>query len=126
MILILDSHSLVWAALEPDLLSAKAREAIIDRTNRVLVSVVTAYELEFKRPRDPFLANLPINLDDVISGLFYEWLPLSHDQAAQAGRLPRHHGDPFDRLIIAQAFAEGAGVVTADRWFAAYGVAVVW
>jgi PIN domain nuclease of toxin-antitoxin system len=124
--LILDSHVLVWAALDPDLLSAKAQDAIIDRSNRAMVSVVTAYELEFKRPRDPLLAHLPANLDDVVRELFYDWLPLTSDQASQAGRLPRHHGDPFDRLIIAQAFAEGAAVVTADRWFAAYGVAVVW
>ncbi len=126
MILLLDSHALVWSAAERDRLSVRATDAITDQSNRVLVSAVTAYELELKRPRDPTLSRLPANLDEAVGGQAFEWLPLSPDQAAQAGRLPRHHGDPFDRLIIAQAFAEGAAVVTADRWFAAYGVAIVW
>jgi PIN domain nuclease of toxin-antitoxin system len=126
MILLLDSHALVWSAVEPGRLSTKARDAITDRTNQVLVSAVTAYELEYKRTRDPLLARLPANLDEAVRGQAFEWLAVSTDQAAQAGRLPRHHGDPFDRVIIAQAFAEGAAVVTADRWFAAYGVALVW
>ena len=126
MIIILDSHVLVWSATDTARLSARAKDAITDRSNRVLVSAVSAYELELKRPRDPTLSDLPTNLDEAVIGQGFDWLPLSHDQAAQAGRLPRHHGDPFDRLIIAQAFAEGAGVATADRWFAAYGVAVIW
>jgi PIN domain nuclease of toxin-antitoxin system len=126
MILLLDSHALVWSAVDPGRLSARAMNAITDRSNQVLVSAVTAYELEFKRARDPLLSILPANLDEAVSGQAFEWLSLTPDQASQAGRLPRHHGDPFDRLIIAQAFAEGAAVVTADRWFAAYGVATVW
>ena len=126
MILLLDSHALVWSAVEPGRLSVRAKEAITDRANRVMVSAVTAYELEFKRARDPLLSILPANLDQAVSGQAFEWLDLTADQAFRAGRLPRHHGDPFDRLIIAQAFAEGAAVVTADRWFAAYGVATVW
>jgi PIN domain nuclease of toxin-antitoxin system len=126
VIVILDTHVLVWSATDTARLSARATDAITDRSNRVLVSAISAYELELKRLRDPTLSGLPINLDEAVIGQGFEWLPLSHDQAAQAGRLPRHHGDPFDRLIIAQAFAEGAGVVTADRWFAAYGVAVIW
>ncbi len=126
MILLLDSHALVWSAAEPSRLSARAMDAITDRSNRVLVSAVTAYELEFKRARDPLLSVLPINLDEAVGGQAFEWLPLTPSQAAQAGLLPRHHRDPFDRLIIAQAFAEGAAVVTADRWFAAYGAAIVW
>jgi PIN domain nuclease of toxin-antitoxin system len=126
MILILDSHALVWSAAERGRLSARARDAIVDRSNRVLVSAVTAYELELKRGRDRLLSLLPANLDEAVSGQAFEWLPLTPDHAAQAGRLPRHHGDPFDRMIIAQGFAEGAAVVTADRLFTAYGVAIVW
>jgi PIN domain nuclease of toxin-antitoxin system len=126
VILILDSHALVWSAADPGSLSDRAGEAITDRSNRVLVSAVTAYELEFKRPRDAFLAALPANLDDAVRGQAFDWLPISWEHAAQAGRLPRHHRDPFDRLIIAQALVEGAAIVTADRQFRQYGVATVW
>jgi len=126
VILILDGHVLVWAATARARLSSGAIRALADRANRVFVSVVTAYELEFKRSRDPLLSALPANLDEAVTGQSFEWLALSAAHAALAGRLPRHHGDPFDRLIIAQAFELGAAVVGADRAFPPYGVPMIW
>lgn len=126
MILIVDSHALVWAATARNRLSTAALTAIADRANSVFVSVATAYELEFKRGRDPVLAALPDNLDQAVTGQSLAWLPLGVEHALRAARLPRHHGDPFDRMIIAQAFVEGAAVVTADGWFPRYGAPVVW
>jgi PIN domain nuclease of toxin-antitoxin system len=126
MKLLIDSHVLIWSATGRDGISAKAQDAIADRSNKVLVSAATAYEIEFKRPRDALIALLPSDLDEAVSGQAFQWLAISHGHAQAAGRLPRLHGDPFDRIIVAQAMAEGATVVTIDKWFPAYGVPVLW
>jgi PIN domain nuclease of toxin-antitoxin system len=126
MKLLIDSHALVWSATERSSLSVRAREAIADRSNLVLVSAVAAYELELKRLRDPLLAGLPDNLDDAVRGQNFEWLDVTPEHASEAAKLPRLHGDPFDRIIIAQAFVEGAAIVSADRWFPGYGAPLLW
>jgi PIN domain nuclease of toxin-antitoxin system len=123
---LIDSHVLVWTATGQGGLPARVMDALADLSNQVLVSVATAYELEFKRSRDPIIAQLPGDLDEAVSGQSFAWLSITQQHATSAGRLPRLHGDPFDRIIIAQAFAEGAAVVSADTWFPAYGVPVVW
>jgi len=126
MKLLIDSHALVWSATERSSLGMMAREAITDPSNQVLVSAITAYELELKRLRDPLLARLPDDLDAAVRGQGFEWLAVMPEHASEAAKLPRLHGDPFDRIIIAQAFVEGAVVVSADRWFPGYGVPLLW
>ncbi len=126
MKLLIDSHALVWSATERSSLSLRAKQAIADSSNLILVSAITAYELELKRLRDPLLARLPDDLDDAVTGQGFEWLPMTPEHAREAAQLPRLHGDPFDRIIIAQAFVEGAVVVSADRWFPGYGVPLLW
>ncbi len=126
MKLLIDSHALVWSATDRSSLSIRAREAITDPSNQVIVSAITAYELELKRLRDPLLAELPDDLDDAVTGQNFEWLQVTAKHASEAAKLPRLHGDPFDRIIVAQAFAEQAVVVSADRWFPGYGVPLLW
>ena len=74
----------------------------------------------------PVLARLPADLERAAAAQGIAWLDLTPEHAITAGRLPRLHGDPFDRFIIAQAIREGATVVSADRWFRAYGLPVIW
>lgn len=126
MKLLLDTHVLVWATAHSGLLSDKARTLLEDPQNDLLVSVVSAYEIEYKRDRDPTLAHVPRNLIDALPANALKWLDLTAIHTSQAAKLPRHHGDPFDRMIIAQAMAEQATIVTADRWFPAYGVPIIW
>jgi PIN domain nuclease of toxin-antitoxin system len=124
--LLVDTHAIVWAVIEPARLSATAREALADPDNDLLLSAVCAYEIEFKRDRDATLQRLPPDLRASLSGLGFSWLAVTAEHAVLAGRLPRYHGDPLDRLLIAQSMAEGAAIVSADRWFAAYGASVIW
>ncbi len=126
MKLLIDSHVLVWSATKPTELSTRVRDLLADAANEIWVSAVTAYELEFKRARDPLIAQLPADLDEAVTGQRFGWLPVNHAHAIAAGRLPRLHGDPFDRIIIAQAFAENASVISRDRWFDAYGLSLIW
>lgn len=124
--LLLDTHVIIWAAVEPDRLSVRARDAVSDPDNDLMLSAASAYEIEYKRERDDALRNIPPDLRTAFAAYGLTWLDVTAEHAAAAGRLPRHHGDPFDRLLIAQAVAEGAFLVSADRRFPAYGVAMIW
>jgi PIN domain nuclease of toxin-antitoxin system len=126
MRLLLDTHVLVWAASDPGRLSRRCRDLIEDPDNDRLVSVASAYEIEFKRERDPQLARLPSDLDDLRPSLLFDWLWIDDGHAKRAGQLPRHHGDPWDRLLVAQALTERLAVVSIDRALANYGARVEW
>jgi len=124
--LLLDTHTLVWSASDSTRLSSRARDLIADPENDRYVSVATAYEVEFKRTRDEAVARLPRDLDDLRALLIFDWLPIDQAHAAHAGRLPRHHGDPWDRIIIAQGLAEDLTIISLDRALPAYGARIEW
>lgn len=126
MKLLLDTHVFVWAMTNRTLLSSRARVAIADNDNDLLVSAVTAYEVDYKRGFSPDLARLPVDLDLARRTLRFDWLALSQAHATAAARLPRHHRDPWDRILIAQAMAEEAVLVTIDEKVERYGVPVLW
>jgi PIN domain nuclease of toxin-antitoxin system len=92
---------------------------------RLIASCSSAYEIESKRERDPVLSRLPVDLDDAVRRLGFEWLHLTPAHAVRAERLPRLHGDPFDRML-AQALAESVMLVTCDPSVAAYGPVIAW
>jgi PIN domain nuclease of toxin-antitoxin system len=126
MKLLIDTHVFVWATVQPDLLSSRARATLDDADNEILLSTVSAYEIELKRDRDPALQRIPADLDLAVRAQQIHWLGVSQEHASTAGRLARLHGDPFDRIIIAQAFIERATLISRDRWFGAYGVPLIW
>ena len=126
MRLLLDTHAFVWAIAQSSRLSPRAASLIRDPAHTVLVSAISAYEIEFKRPRDPVLAALPADLDEVATNHGFQWLALLSSHATIAGRLPRLAGDPFDRMLAAQALVEQATILTRDRAIAAYGCVVAW
>lgn len=107
-------------------LSRRARSLIADPDNDRLVSVASVYEIEYKRARDPELTRLPRDLDELSERLVFDWLPISRAEAVLAGGLPRHHGDPWDRVIVAQALAQDLMLISADGALSAYGARVAW
>lgn len=126
MRLLLDTHALVWAATAPARLSRHARAAIQDSGNERLVSVLSIYEIDYKRAVDAQLERLPANLNALCDSLVFSWLRLDELQAECAARLPRLHKDPWDRMIVAQALCEDLTLVSADRALAGYGVSILW
>jgi PIN domain nuclease of toxin-antitoxin system len=120
MRLLLDSHVVVWWSAYPGRLRASTREAIASPDNEVLLSAASIWELGLKIARgklrlpDGYAARL------IAAGL--EELPVSIAHAGRATTLPPLHGDPFDRLLIAQALEEGLVLVTSDRAIAGYDV----
>ncbi len=116
MRLLLDTHSLLWW-LADEGLTTQARDAIADPANVVVVSAASAWEISRKKALGKLAA------PDDLGGFLP--LPISIAHGVAAGQLARHHEDPFDRMLIAQAYAEGLTIVTRDKRFSEYGVALL-
>lgn len=126
MRLLLDTHAALWAVSEPDALSATARQAILG-AEEIRLSVVSPWELVIKSALGKLVLHRTV--EDICRELEREFgarsLPVTLPHVVEVGRLAPHHGDPFDRLLIAQARIEGLTMVTRDQVFAEYGVALV-
>ena len=122
MKLLLDTHILLWALNDDPKLTSKARKAL-QAAESLIVSAVTIWEISIKKS----IGKLRVEEDPVRYAKAAGCLPLSvtwmHGDIA--GSLPLHHADPFDRLLIAQAQHEGLTILTADRMFKQYDVALV-
>ncbi len=126
MRLLADTHVLVWAFTDPAALSDRARSLLEDLANEILFSAASAYEIEFKRTLDPLLGVLPLELEAAVTAEGFGWRSISVGDAMAAGRLPRHHRDPWDRLLAAQAMREGIPLISCDAKLSDFGVSVVW
>ncbi len=120
MRLLLDTHVLLWALADPDELSSSARAAIEDGSTFVGISAASVWEIAIKRARGRLSA--PEDLPRALHRLGFEPLAITVEHAIAAGALPRHHADPFDRMLVAQALIEGFTIVTRNPDFAPYGV----
>lgn len=122
MRLLLDTNALLWW-LADELLANDARDAIADPANLVAVSAASAWEISLEKALGKLAA--PDDLEQQLRTGGFTPLPISIAHGVLAGQLPRHHDDPFDRMLIAQAHAEGLTIVTRDKRFADYGVALL-
>jgi PIN domain nuclease of toxin-antitoxin system len=122
--LLLDTHAVIWFTEDAPQLSTSAAAAIQDPGNDILLSAVVAWEIAIKRGLGKLLvAN---NYVDVMLAAGSRELPVVIAHAQQVESLPPHHSDPFDRLLVAQAMAEGAAIVTNDQRIGRYDVSVLW
>jgi len=128
MRLLIDTHALLWFCEGNSILSQNARAAMEDDTNERFVSHASAWEVAIKVS----IGKLKLQTDYrvIFSGVLeangFVFLPPAVEHYEAVIALPRHHGDPFDRLIIAQAQVEGLTIVTCDEDFPAYGVPLLW
>lgn len=122
--LLLDTHVFLWWLQESARLSPAARAAIASGANQAWVSAASIWEIAIKssigklKVRDADVQEL----STLISAAGFSELPVRAAHAAGVRDLPFHHADPFDRMLVAQARAEGFTIVTADGRFASYGV----
>lgn len=123
MRLLLDAHAFLWFAGAPERLAAPARQAIVD-ADVVSVSAASVWEISTKM----MLGKLHHRIDDV-PGEIREWgfeaMSVTAEHACAAGRLPFHHRDPFDRILVAQAQIEGFTIVSRDAVIRDYQVTVL-
>ena len=128
MRLLLDTNALIWAVLRPWQLSQRALDAISDGDNAVFMSVVNAWEVAIKASLgklvvpDDIEARIRRGCADSRFGI----LPVELRHAFEVRKLPLHHKDPFDRLLVAQARIEGLTLVSIDRQLHAYNLDVLW
>jgi PIN domain nuclease of toxin-antitoxin system len=126
--LLLDTHAFLWFVWDDPLLSATAKALIEDPSNRKLVSVASCWEIAIKAGLgkltlgDPAAVFVPREL----ASNGFDLLDISLAHATAVELLPKHHKDPFDRLLIVQAQSEGAPIVSVDVAFDPYGVTRLW
>lgn len=120
MKVLLDTHIVLWWLADDVALPLQAAEVIADPHTVVLVSAASAWEISIKRSIGRLQA--PEDLAGALHANSFDPWPISLEHAMAAGALPPHHGDPFDRMLIAQAQLDSLTLVTVDRRFARYDV----
>jgi len=125
---LVDSHTVLWATLADERLSAGARELIADARTRIVLSVATTWELtikamagrlRFPEPPDAYF-------DGLVRDFGYEVLAIHQRHVDALPELPGIHADPFDRMLIAQALVEDLDLVTGDDRIRSYPIRTVW
>jgi PIN domain nuclease of toxin-antitoxin system len=125
---LLDTHTLLWAFNGDPALSSRARRAIEDGSNEILVSAASAWEIATKvrLGKLPTGEQLIGEFERYLARLGFDSLPISLAQAVRAGALLGEHRDPFDRMLISQAQIENVPIISNDRIFDAYHVKRIW
>ncbi len=123
MRLLLDTQVFLWWRENSPRLGADAREVIAE-ADLVFVSVASAWEVAIKIGLGKLRIAAPF--EQGVDESQFSKLPITFSHAAVVASLPAHHADPFDRMLIAQAQAEGLTLVTHDRRFERYRVPIVW
>lgn len=128
MKLLLDTHALLWFALDDPQLSSVAKAHIVDPANVKYVSPASYWELAIKISLGKYTLAGPFDqfLNSAILQNGFLILPLEVKHANHLLALPYHHRDPFDRMLIAQAMVEGMSIVSNDALMDFYLVARVW
>lgn len=127
MNLLVDTHAMLWFVAGDERLSPKARQAIEDPGTTSHVSIASWWEISIKCSLKKLRLTKPLEAfmgDRVDEG--FRVLPIETRHLPRLVTLPFHHRDPFDRLIVCQAIAEGMPICTGDRHFTAYGIKQIW
>jgi PIN domain nuclease of toxin-antitoxin system len=126
--LLLDTHTLIWYYQTDPKMSATARTLIEDPANGVLVSPASYWEVAIKLSTQRPLLQVPFAafVQEAIFDNGFTILPIEPRHCDRLIGLPPHHKDPFDRMLIAQALAEGIPLVSADAALDPYGVQRLW
>ena len=123
MNILLDTHVVLWWLSDAPELSPRARGAIADPLNTIFLSVATIWECRIKQSLRKL--ELPRNFKEILDDQPFRSLPILAEHAHSVAKLPDHHRDPFDRILIAQAISESFSIATHDSIFARYDVSLV-
>jgi PIN domain nuclease of toxin-antitoxin system len=120
---LLDTHVLVDLMIAPQRLGSTVRRVLGDPLNDVVVSSASAWEIAIKTALGRL--QVPDDLETELLRAGISSVDITVSDALRAGALPRHHNDPFDRMLVAQAQTRGMTLVTRDTMLAAYGVLIL-
>jgi len=125
---LVDTHIFLWASLSSEKLSARAKKVMADNQSTLHISVASLWEISIKKGLGKI--RLPVSLrefvDRSVAELGLSILNTTMSHVLEVEHLPRHHGDPFDRLLIAQSKLENYALISSDKQFDAYGVKRIW
>lgn len=126
--LLLDTHAFLWWVDDAPELTDAARGAIADANNQCYLSLASCWEMAIKSRLGKLRLAKPVErfVAEQLAANGFTLLNIELRHAAKVEKLPLHHRDPFDRLLIAQVIAEKLTVITADKVFSDYGVKVIW
>lgn len=128
MRILLDTHAFLWLNTAPKQVGQAAFVACQDRANALHLSLASLWEIQIKHQLGKLELTVPwgrmLHMQQQANGL--RALPISVDHIQALQELPPHHGDPFDRMLIAQARTEGMTLVTADAAISPYDVPTLW
>lgn len=125
---LLDTHAMIWYVDQETMLSRVAHGAITDPTHDLLISAASIWELAIKASLGKLSLSLPYRqwVTQALLDLRASLLPITVEYADAQVRLPKHHGDPFDRLLIAQAMVEQIPIISNDPALDRYSVTRIW
>ena len=128
MKILLDTHACIWMTVESRRLSIRAKTAIEDLANEVYVSAATGWEIttKYRIGKLPEVAPFVLDFAGTMRRMGFRELPVSMDHATRAGLLADDHKDPFDRMLIAQAVAEGLPLVSNEELFDRFHLQRIW
>lgn len=125
---LLDTHTFLWMDHDPDNLSDTAREICKERSNQLLLSTVSIWEMQIKYQLGKLKlpADLPYIIENQVSTNDMTILSIEPVQIYKLATLPDIHRDPFDRMLIAQALLIGSPIITKDKKFSGYPIDTIW
>jgi PIN domain nuclease of toxin-antitoxin system len=125
---LLDTHTLIWAKISPKSLSRQVAKIMADPLNEIFVSAATAWEIATKvrLGKLPGADSLERDFLATMEESGYTLLPIDAESALRAGRHTADHGDPFDRIIAAQALAMDIPILSTDTKMELFGVRRLW
>jgi PIN domain nuclease of toxin-antitoxin system len=128
MKVLVDTHTFIWALLHDHRLSAKAKQVLRSDEYELVYSLVSLWEIaiKIKTGKLNIIGSSVAYIRDEMNAYSMELLPIRYEHILQLEALPAHHGDPFDRLLIAQAIHESLPILTHDEAFVRYPVKVIW
>lgn len=128
MKLLLDTHSFIYYVDRPDALPSAARTAMEDSSNELFLSLVSPWEMQIKSTLGKLQLSRPASeiVQAELDRSAMQLLPITLHHIDALARLPNHHRDPFDRLLVAQAIHDGLTLVSSDQAIAMYAAPVLW
>lgn len=123
---LLDTHALIWWASEKKKLSRKVQRLLDDDATSVFVSAASAWEIAIKVRLGKLRWDVPESVESYCISQGFELLPVTFAHGERAGSWPHAHGDPFDRMLAAQAERQGIPIATNDPAIKVFGVETIW
>ena len=124
---LLDTHALIWFLNGDSQLPDKVKTIIEEKGNKCLISVASLWEIAIKHSSGKLDLNMPFNeLQNLLTISAIEILPVKFEHLLVLNRMPLHHNDPFDRIIISQSIHEELTVLSKDKLLHIYPISIYW